>query len=98
ESHAYEGRPEVSQAMQQAHDFTISQLYLRDRIKPPAITEEQLRAQYDSIVASLGENEYKPRLIQLADEASAQMVLAQIKAGVDFGALARQYSLAPSKA
>jgi parvulin-like peptidyl-prolyl isomerase len=94
---SYENRPEVRQAMQEAHDLAISQLYLRERIKPAAVTEEQLRTQYDSIVASLGDKEYKPRLIQLADDASAQMVLAQLKAGADFGQLAQQYSQAPNK-
>jgi parvulin-like peptidyl-prolyl isomerase len=97
-ANAYEDRPEVRQAMQDAHDATISQLYLRDAVKPAAVGEAQLKAQYDSVVASLGATEYKPRLIQLADAATAQMLLAQIRAGADFGALARRYSVAPSKA
>jgi parvulin-like peptidyl-prolyl isomerase len=95
---AYEKRPEVRQAMQEAHDLAISRLYLQDTIKPAPVTEDQIRSQYDGIIASLGEKEYKPRAIQVSDDETAQTVLAQIKSGADFAKLAQQYSLAPNKA
>jgi peptidyl-prolyl cis-trans isomerase C len=56
-----------------------------------------VRARYDEIVASLGKDEYKPRVIAVADDATAKTVLAQLKAGTAFDALARQYSVAASK-
>lgn len=93
----YDSRPEVKQAMQEAKDLAISQLYLRDAIKPAAVTEEGVRARYDAAIASLGDREYKPSIIKLADEATAKTVLDQIKSGADFGQLALQYSLAPNK-
>lgn len=95
---AYEKRPEVKQAMQEAHDLAVSRLYLRDAIKPAPVGEERIKAQYDAIIASLGDKEYKPRIIQLADDATAQTVLAQLKGGADFAQLAQQYSQAPNKA
>lgn len=95
---SYDKRPEVKQAMQEAHDAAVSRLYLRDAIKPAPVTEEQVKAQFDGIVASLGDKEYKPRVIQVADEATAKIVLAKLKSGTDFAALAQQYSQAPNKA
>jgi parvulin-like peptidyl-prolyl isomerase len=96
-NHAYDKRPEVKQAMQEARDAAITQLYLRDVIKPAPVTEQQVRAQFDSIVASLGDKEYKSRLIQVADAATAADVLAKLKAGADFAQLAQQVSQAQNK-
>ena len=93
---AYDNRPEVKQAMQDAKDLAISQLYLRAAIKPAPVTEQQVKAQYDAIVASLGDNEYKARVILVKDDATAKSVLDQIKAGSDFARLAQQVSLAPN--
>lgn len=94
---AYDKLPAVKQAMQEAHDAVITQAWLKDNIKPASITEEQVRARYDAIVASLGDKEYKARVIQLGDDVTAAQVLAQLKQGGDFAKLAQQYSTAPNK-
>ncbi|QCX51972.1 peptidyl-prolyl cis-trans isomerase [Ralstonia pseudosolanacearum] len=94
---AYDKLPAVKQAMQEAHDAVITQAWLKDNIKPAPITEEQVRARYDAIVASLGDKEYKARVIQLGDDVTAVQVLAQLKQGGDFAKLAQQYSTAPNK-
>ncbi len=94
---AYEKLPAVKQAMQEAHDAVITQAWLKDNIKPAPVTEEQVRARYDAIVASLGDKEYKARVIQLGDDVTAAQVLAQLKQGGDFAKLAQQYSTAPNK-
>ncbi|QOK92430.1 peptidyl-prolyl cis-trans isomerase (plasmid) [Ralstonia pseudosolanacearum] len=94
---AYDKLPAVKQAMQEAHDAVITQVWLKDNIKPAPITEEQVKARYDAIVASLGDKEYKARVIQLGDDVTAAQVLAQLKQGGDFAKLAQQYSTAPNK-
>ncbi|TDY88431.1 UNVERIFIED_ORG: parvulin-like peptidyl-prolyl cis-trans isomerase protein [Herbaspirillum seropedicae] len=96
-SPALENRPEVKKAMQEAKDAAMIQLYLRDAIKPQPVTEDMVREQFNAIVGSLGPNEYKARLIQVEDDASAQKVLEQLKAGADFAKLAAQYSTAANK-
>ena len=96
-NHAYENNPEVKLAMQEAKDAAILQVYLRDVIKPAPVTEQLVRAQFDAIVASLGDKEYKASLIQVGDAASAASALAQLKAGADFAGLARQVSQAQNK-
>ncbi|RQV08123.1 peptidyl-prolyl cis-trans isomerase [Burkholderia cenocepacia] len=93
----YADKPEVKAAMQQAKVTAEVQLYLRDNVKPEPVTDEQVKARYDEIVASLGKNEYKPRLIVVKDPVAAATVLSELKAGKSFDALARQYSLAPSR-
>lgn len=95
---ALENRAEVKKAMQEAKEAAVIQTYLRDAIKPAPVTEEMVREQFNAIVASLGPNEYKARLIQVADDAAAQKVLEQLKAGADFAKLAAQVSLANNKA
>nr|WP_262419891.1 peptidyl-prolyl cis-trans isomerase [Paraburkholderia sp. 31.1] len=94
----YDTKPEVLQAMSAAKINAETQLYLRDNIHPEPVTDAQVKARYDAIVASLGKEEYKPRLIAVADDATAKTVLAALKSGTAFDALARQYSVAPSKA
>ncbi|KFX77703.1 peptidyl-prolyl cis-trans isomerase [Ralstonia solanacearum] len=94
---AYEKLPAVKLAMQDAHDAVITQAWLKDNIKPAPITDEQVKARYDAIVASLGDKEYKARVIQLGDDVTAAQVLELLKQGGDFAKLAQQYSTAPNK-
>lgn len=94
---ALENRPEVRKAIQDAKDAAVIQLYLREAIKPAPVTDEMVRAQFNAIVASLGPSEYKARLIQVDNDATAQKVLEQIKSGADFAKLAAQYSTAANK-
>ncbi|EML1597066.1 peptidyl-prolyl cis-trans isomerase [Burkholderia cenocepacia] len=93
----YADKPEVKAAMQQAKGTAEVQLYLRDHVKPEPVTDEQVKARYDELVAALGKNEYKPRVIVVKDPVAAATVLSELKAGKSFDGLARQYSLAPSR-
>ncbi|MGS0893260.1 peptidyl-prolyl cis-trans isomerase [Burkholderia stagnalis] len=92
----YGGKPEVQSAMQVAKANAEVQLYLRDNVKPAPVTDAQVQARYAEIVASLGKDEIKPRIIVTKDAATAATVLAQLKSGQSFEALARQYSQAPT--
>lgn len=94
---ALENRPEVKKAMQEAKDAAMIQLYLRDAIKPPPVTEEMIREQFNTIISSLGPSEYKARLIQVEDNATAKKIIEQLKTGSDFAQLAAQYSVAANK-
>lgn len=96
EKAGYGAKPEVQQAMEQTKANAETQLCLKDNIRPDPVTDAQVKARYDEIVATLGKQEYKPRIIVVPDTATATIVLAQIKAGQQFDALDRQYSKAPS--
>ncbi|WP_412025562.1 peptidyl-prolyl cis-trans isomerase [Burkholderia cepacia] len=93
----YADKPEVKAAMQQAKASAEVQLYVRDNLKPEPVTDAQVKARYDELVAALGKNEYKPRLIVVKDPATAATVLSELKSGKSFDGLARQYSMAPSR-
>ncbi|VWC36526.1 peptidyl-prolyl cis-trans isomerase [Burkholderia seminalis] len=93
----YGSKPEVQTAMRVAKANAETQLYLHDSVKPEPVKDPQIKARYDEIVASLGQDEYKPRLIVVKDAATAATVLAELKAGKPFDGLARQYSVAPSR-
>ncbi|MGN5479997.1 peptidylprolyl isomerase [Cupriavidus basilensis] len=93
-----ESRADVQQAIRDARTAILTQAWLKDRIKPAPVTDADVKARYDAIVATLGDKEYKARLIQVGDEASAKAALARIKGGEDFAKVAEAVSLAPSKA
>lgn len=93
----YGDKPEVKAAVQQAKVNAEVQLYLRDNVKPEPVTDEQVKARYDELVAALGKSEYKPRLIVVKDPVTAATVLSELKSGKSFEGLARQYSMAPSR-
>ncbi|KUZ02876.1 peptidylprolyl isomerase [Burkholderia territorii] len=93
---SYGSKPEVQAAMQLAKSTAETQLFVRDNVKPEPVTDAQVKARYDEIVASLGKEEVKPRIIVTKDAATAATVLAGFKAGQSFDALARQYSQAPT--
>ncbi|MBN3801658.1 peptidyl-prolyl cis-trans isomerase [Paraburkholderia sp. Ac-20336] len=93
----YDQKPEVRQAPAAAKVSTEIRLYLKDSIHPEAVTDAQVRARYDVIVASLGKDEFKPRVITVGDDATAKKVVDKLKAGQPFEALAQEYSVAPSK-
>ncbi|MFT0734901.1 peptidyl-prolyl cis-trans isomerase [Ralstonia wenshanensis] len=94
----YDKLPAVQQAVKEAHDAAVTQAWLKDNIKPSPVTDEQIKARYDAIVSSLGDKEYKARVIQVGDNVTATQVITQLKQGGDFAKLAQQYSSAPNKA
>ncbi|WP_199544591.1 peptidylprolyl isomerase [Paraburkholderia kururiensis] len=97
EKAGYGSKPEVQQAIEAAKTNAETQLYLKDSIHAAPVTDEQVKARYDEIVASLGKEEYKPRVIAAPDAMTAATVLSELKAGKPFDVLAQQYSVAPSK-
>lgn len=93
----YDTHADVKASLEQAKTMLMMQAYLRDAVKPVPVTDADVKAKYDAIVATLGQNEYKPSAIVVKDAATAQTVLEQLKKkGADFSQLAKQYSQAPS--
>lgn len=90
-------RPDVQALLREARNEILTQAWLKDHIKPAPVTDAEVRARYDAIVATLGDKEYKARVIEVADDATASAALARIKAGEDFAKIAQDISLAPSK-
>ena len=88
--------PEVQSAANEARDAAMLQKYLRDAVKPRPVSDADVKVYYDKVVAALGPQEYKTRMIQTVDEASAKLALAEIKTGKNFADVAKQFSKAQS--
>lgn len=72
----------------------VSERYLKDK-KP---TEQELRAEYETQVASLPRLEYHARHILVATEPFAEKLIGQLDKGANFADLAKRESMDSSKA
>ena len=97
EKQRYDTRPAVQEAVMASKAAAETELYLRDNIRPQPINDAQVKARYDAIVSSMGEEEYKLRILSVADDASAAKVLERLKGGEAFDRLVREYSIASSQ-
>lgn len=90
--------PVVARQMTDASDRAL-QSALIGREVGPSLSEAAVRARYDRDIAGKpGEEEVHARHILLADEAEAKKVVAELKKGGDFAALAKKYSTDPGGA
>ncbi len=94
----YASQPDVKAALDQARTNLIVRAWLHDQIKPVAVSDADVKAQYDRVVASLGQNEYQPSVIAVKDADTAQKILDALRKGGDFAQLATQYSQGPDAA
>ena len=94
----YEARPEVQAALDAAKTMIVTRAYMTEHLSAVPVSDADVKAKYDAIVATLGENEYRASAIAVRDAVTAQTVLDQLKKGGDFAALARQYSQGPNAA
>ncbi|WP_321818086.1 MULTISPECIES: peptidyl-prolyl cis-trans isomerase [unclassified Paraburkholderia] len=94
----YDQRPEIVQASGTDKTDLVIRAWMQDNVHVPAPTEREIRARYDTTNVELGKFEFKPQVIVVADQKLAQDVISKAKAGQPFDALARDYSMVPSKA
>lgn len=93
----YGSRPEVQRAAPNDRANVEVQSWLHETLHPAAVTDAQVKARYDTEIVSLGKDKYKPAVIAVSNEASARTILSALRAGQPFDALARQYSIGPTK-
>ncbi len=94
----YDQRPEVAQFPDAEKTDAGIRGWILDNVHAPKITDSEIKARYESVVATFGKEEYKPAVIAVADEATANTVLAAVKGGQPFAELARQYGIGATKA
>lgn len=94
----YETRPEVQAALEVAKSMIVTRAYMTERLNAAPVSDADVKAKYDAVVSTLGENEYRASAIAVRDAVTAQTVLDELKKGTDFAALARQYSQGPNAA
>ena len=90
--------PTVQRQVAAAEDRALQTAMLNKEVGP-SVTEEAVHARYDQDIAGKpGEEEVHAKHILVDNEAEAKKIIAQLKDGGDFSALAKQYSKDPSGA
>jgi peptidyl-prolyl cis-trans isomerase C len=88
--------PAVHRQMDEAADRVL-QTAMLSKVVGPTVTDDAVRARYQREVASKpGEDEVHARHILVDSEDLAKKIIAELKQGGDFAALAKQYSKDPS--
>jgi peptidyl-prolyl cis-trans isomerase C len=86
--------PEIVERLATVKNSLLSQAALQDYLKANPVTDEEIKAEYDSKMANLG-NEYKARHILVKTEDEAKKLIAELDKGADFTALAKKHSIDP---
>jgi peptidyl-prolyl cis-trans isomerase C len=90
--------PSVQRQMTTAADRALQTALITKEVGPK-VTEQAVRARYDQEMAGKpGEEEVHARHILVPTEAEAKEIIAQLKKGGDFAALAKQHSKDPGAA
>ena len=86
--------PDVIERMATVKNSLLSQAALQDYLKANPVTDDEIKAEYDSKMANMGE-EYKARHILVKTEDEAKKIIAELDKGGDFQALAKKHSIDP---
>jgi peptidyl-prolyl cis-trans isomerase C len=87
--------PEVAAQMDLARQGIMIQAFFEDYVKANPVKDEDLKGQYEQFKAQMGDNEYKVRHILVEKEDDAVGVIASLKKGGDFAAIAKDKSKDP---
>lgn len=85
--------PEFIAQLDAAKNALLTQASLQNFIKANPVTDEELKAEYDSKVAAEKGLEFKARHILVKTEDEAKKLIAELDKGADFAKLANKHSL-----
>lgn len=85
-------RPEVKQQIALAQQSVVISALIADFSRTHQLSDATLKKQYDQLVAGVDSKEYHLHHILVESEAQAKELIAKIKGGASFEALAKQYS------
>jgi peptidyl-prolyl cis-trans isomerase C len=71
--------PEVADQIAMARQSILANAYVQDLVKSGAVTDEQVKAEYDRIKATISGSEYKARHILVEKESDARDIIARLK-------------------
>ncbi len=89
-------KPEVAAALHLQYTQSMSNAYLSEVGQEIEVTDEELRAEYDSQAENVKADEYNASHILLESEAEAKAVIDEIAKGADFAQLAIERSTGPT--
>ncbi|NOQ35388.1 MAG: peptidylprolyl isomerase [Methylococcaceae bacterium] len=88
--------PEIAERISMATRSLLSQAALQNYLKSNAVTDEEMKAEYDKEVTKSSGMEYKARHILVKEEAEAKKLIAELTKGAKFEELAKKHSTGPS--
>jgi peptidyl-prolyl cis-trans isomerase C len=80
----------VTAQIELARQAVLIRAYLQDYVKTHAVTEAEVKAEYEKIKSQLGDKEYKARHILVEKEEDAKAIIAKLDKGEKFEELAKQ--------
>lgn len=86
--------PELLERINTVKNSLLSQAALQDYLKTNPVTDEEIKAEYDSKMGNMG-SEYKASHILVKTEDEAKKLIAELDKGGDFKALAKKHSIDP---
>ena len=87
--------PDYKLQMEQARQAVLTQALFADFTKKNAVTDADMKAEYEKFKAQTSGTEYRARHILVEKEDEAKALIAQIKAGGNFEELAKKNSKDP---
>lgn len=87
--------PDVIAEADLARQGIMIQKFFEDYVKSNPVSDAELKNQYDTLKAQMGDTEYKVRHILVEKEDEAKAVIDSLKKGGDFNALAKDKSKDP---
>jgi len=91
-------KPEHRAALELARMQVLARAVIQSHFKDQKPTDEELKAEYDSLVAKLPKEEFQASHILVDDEAKARELIAQVEKGGKFADLAKANSKDPGSA
>ncbi|MBB5464743.1 peptidyl-prolyl cis-trans isomerase C [Paraburkholderia sp. Clong3] len=88
-------RPDVKAQIAVAQQTVVLRALIEDFVKNNQPTDAEITARYNALVKDAGGKEYHLHHILVDNEQQAKDLIAKIKAGASFEALAKQYSKDP---
>ena len=96
EAQKLDSQPDIAATLRLQYAQTMANAYLESLSNELIVTDEQVRAEYDTQIQLLERPEYRASHILLDTEADATNAIAALDAGEDFADLARDLSTGPS--
>lgn len=91
-------RPDVKAQVAVAQQTVVLRAMIEDFLKKNQPTDAEVKARYDELVKGAASREYHLHHILVDNEQLAKDLIAKLKAGASFDALAKQYSKDPGSA
>lgn len=87
---------EIKAELERARESILANHLVRKMLDSKTFTDEELKAEYDEIIAKMPKKEeYKAAHILVEDETQAKELLAKLANGADFAQLAKEHSADP---